>query len=103
MLRHGPISGCPKSVTHTVVMEYLDLPEESPKRSVLERQFGRASLLRLVKEFEEEKSTFEWLRNSTTACPGCSVPVEKSFGCNHVCIFHVSVRLTIDSELSLSR
>ncbi|OCB91157.1 hypothetical protein A7U60_g1565 [Sanghuangporus baumii] len=81
---HGPISACPKSVTLTAVMEYLDLPEGSPERAALERQFGRSTLLKLVKEYEEEKSTVEWLQNSTTACPGCSVPVEKSVGCNHM-------------------
>ncbi|KAL5534625.1 hypothetical protein ACEPAG_1088 [Sanghuangporus baumii] len=81
---HGPISACPKSVTLAAVMEYLDLPEGSPERAALERQFGRSTLLKLVKEYEEEKSTVEWLQNSTTTCPGCSVPVEKSVGCNHM-------------------
>ncbi|KAH8120636.1 hypothetical protein DFH11DRAFT_1499658 [Phellopilus nigrolimitatus] len=81
---HGPLSECPKSVTHSLVMVYLDLPEGSPERAALERKFGKGVVLKLVKDYEEEQSTGEWLQSSTTACPGCSVHVEKSLGCNHM-------------------
>ncbi|THH11365.1 hypothetical protein EW145_g683 [Phellinidium pouzarii] len=81
---HGPISECPKSVTHSLVMEYLDLPERSPERLALERKFGKGVFLKLVKQYEEDESTKDWLSNSTTACPGCHIHVEKSLGCNHM-------------------
>lgn len=83
-LRHGPLSACPKSITHSLVMEYLDLPDGSPERAILERKFGKGIVLKLVREYEEEKATAEWVQSSTTACPTCHVPVEKSIGCNHV-------------------
>ena len=83
--RHGPISECSKSVVLKIVMEYLDLPEDSSERRTLEQKFGKGVVLRLVRQYQEEKSTDEWLENSTTNCPGCKVHVEKSLGCNHVC------------------
>ena len=84
MNRHGPIAECPKSVTHALIMEYLDLPEGSPERVTLERKFGKGVIIKLVKEYEDEKSTNAWIESSTTACPNCKIPVEKSMGCNHV-------------------
>ncbi|EJD04378.1 uncharacterized protein FOMMEDRAFT_167576 [Fomitiporia mediterranea MF3/22] len=81
---HGPLSECPKSVTHALIMEYLGLPEGSPGRAALERKFGKGVVLRLVKAYEDEKSTNEWLQGSTTSCPGCNIAVEKSTGCNHM-------------------
>lgn len=68
-----------------LVTEYLDLPVDSPARRALERKFGAAVIMKHVQAYEEEKSTRDWLQNSTTKCPGCHVHVEKSLGCNHVC------------------
>lgn len=65
-------------------MEYLDLPEGSPERAAVERKFGKGVVLKHVRDYEEERATTEWLQSSTTACPACHVPVEKSIGCNHV-------------------
>ena len=82
--RHGPVAECPKSVTQDLVLKYLELPEGSLERLMIERKFGKGVVSRLVKEYLEESSTKEWLENSTTPCPGCKVHVEKSVGCNHV-------------------
>jgi E3 ubiquitin-protein ligase RNF14 len=68
-----------------LVVEYLALPADSPEREVLEKQFGKGIIKKLVAKYEEEQSSQAWLANSTMACPGCQVKVEKSLGCNHVC------------------
>lgn len=89
--RHGPISACPIDATETFVSEYLSLEEGSHQRSVIERQYGKANVLRLVAKYQEDKSNLEWFKSSTMACPGCNVHVEKSLGCNHVgCLEHPS-------------
>jgi E3 ubiquitin-protein ligase RNF14 len=62
----------------------MNLKEDSPKRGLIERQYGKANVLRLVAKYEEDKSNAEWLKSSTMACPGCQVKVQKSAGCNHV-------------------
>lgn len=67
-------------------MEYLNLPEGSPERTVIERKFGASTIKRLVNQYEEEKQTEDLLKRSTTACPKCHVHIEKSLGCNHVCM-----------------
>jgi E3 ubiquitin-protein ligase RNF14 len=36
---------------------------------------------------EEEKASLEYLRMYTTACPTCSVPAQKTMGCNHMICF----------------
>ncbi len=84
ILRHGPITACPRGTTLVLVEQYLALPEGSLGRSELERRFGAGVITKLCKEYLEEKSTEELLESSTTACPGCNVRVEKSEGCNHV-------------------
>lgn len=66
-------------------MEYLAQPENSVARILLERRYGRANVLRLVVNYEEEQLNKQWLEASTSSCPGCNVRVEKSLGCNHVC------------------
>ena len=86
--RHGALTECPKSATHAVIMEYMDLPEGSSERTALERKFGRHVILKLVKDYEEEESTKQWMQSSTTACPRCKVSIEKSMGCNHVNVFY---------------
>jgi E3 ubiquitin-protein ligase RNF14 len=82
--RHGPLSGCPISVTESLVSEYVSLEGDSPKRVLIERRYGKANMLRLVAKYEEDRSNAEWFKSSTMACPGCHVSVEKSAGCNHV-------------------
>jgi hypothetical protein len=84
LLRHGPLSDCLISATESLVSEYMDLDEDSPKRVLIERRYGKANVLRLVAKYEEDKSNAEWFKSSTMACPGCRVSVEKSVGCNHV-------------------
>lgn len=53
-------------------------------RSVLEFRYGRQRIHRLVAEHEQEQATKQWIRSSTTPCPGCQSSVEKGMGCNHV-------------------
>jgi E3 ubiquitin-protein ligase RNF14 len=67
------------------VLDYLASLEGSAERLALERQYGRRTVQKLVKNYEEERSNSEWLDSSTTTCPGCKVNVQKSEGCNHVC------------------
>lgn len=82
--RHGPHTPCPIAYSEKLVLDYLALPEGSSERVLVERRFGKANVLKLVKMYEEEQANKQWLTSSTTACPGCNVRVEKSLGCNHV-------------------
>ena len=62
----------------------MALDEHDPGRSEIERRLGKNLLSRLVAKFEEERENNKWFEESTTACPGCNIRVEKSYGCNHV-------------------
>ena len=73
------------------MQEYLQHAEGSAERERLERRFGKRNIQRLVAAHREEKLNSEWLRVSTTECPGCQVRVEKNLGCNHVGFRHVSL------------
>jgi len=81
---HGPLSDCPISATESFVLEYMELPEDSPERMILERRFGKKNIQKLVSKFEEEQANKQWLEQSTMDCPSCHVHVEKSLGCNHM-------------------
>jgi E3 ubiquitin-protein ligase RNF14 len=72
------------SSTETFVLEYMNLPENSPERALMERRYGRANLRRLKAKFEEDQANKKWLDEATMTCPGCRIKVEKSHGCNHV-------------------
>lgn len=85
--RHGPLSECPISLEESFIAEYLGLPEDSSQRKRYERRYGLSIIQRLVKKFKEDQANRDWLKSSTMACPICQVRVEKSVGCNHVCIF----------------
>lgn len=81
---HGPITHCPISVSEKIVREYLELPEGSASRTALERKYGKGTITKLVATWENELANQKWIQDSTMACPGCRVNVEKSLGCNHV-------------------
>ena len=85
--RHGPISDCPLSTTEGFVREYIALAEGSPDRRLIEQRYGTNNVQRLVKRYQEEQATKQWIDNSTTSCPRCCVKVQKSMGCNHVRIY----------------
>jgi E3 ubiquitin-protein ligase RNF14 len=84
--RHGPVSHCSVEHSEKLVQEYLALPVDSPGRTEMERRYGRKKVQSLVVKFEQERLDMEWIRASTTSCPGCKVNIHKSKGCNHVCL-----------------
>ena len=84
--RHGPLSECPISLESSFIKEYLALPEGSSERLIIERRYGLPNIRRLVAKLEEDRANQQWMKNSTTSCPSCGVCVEKSVGCNHVCV-----------------
>lgn len=55
----------------------------------MELRFGRIILRKLVAKYQEDELNKKWLTDSTMACPGCALNIEKSHGCNHVCFFPV--------------
>ncbi|KAG5341372.1 hypothetical protein C0989_011083 [Termitomyces sp. Mn162] len=81
---HGPITPCRIAHSEKLVLEYLSTKEGSREREAMEKRYGRRNVLRLVGEYEEEQANKSWKEASTMACPGCSVHVEKSAGCNHM-------------------
>ncbi len=82
--RHGPLDKCPIAQYEDLALEYLGAEEGSGKRVELERRFGKVNLRRMVATYQEEKANMEYLKSSTTMCPGCRCNVEKNMGCNHV-------------------
>jgi E3 ubiquitin-protein ligase RNF14 len=85
--RHGPLDKCPIAQYEELALDYLGAEEGSEKRAVLERRFGKVNLRRMVATYQEEKANMEYLKGSTTMCPGCRCNVEKNMGCNHVSFF----------------
>jgi len=81
---HGPLTVCPPSVTMPFVLEYMSADAGSPKRREIERRLGKNNIKRLVARYQEEELNRKWIDQSTMACPGCEVKVEKSLGCNHM-------------------
>ena len=94
--RHGPISECPLTSTESFVLEYMQLPEGSSQRELLERRYGKTNLSRLVAKYEEDQANKKWLDQSTMACPSCHIKVEKSVGCNHVSTVFTTVNHCAD-------
>ncbi|KAH7883896.1 hypothetical protein F5I97DRAFT_1813835 [Phlebopus sp. FC_14] len=81
---HGPHTRCPLPLTSTFILNYLAAAPSSAERLAIERRYGRANVLRLVRQHEEDEQNKKWMDTSTMACPGCEVRVEKSMGCNHM-------------------
>jgi len=82
--RHGPLDKCPIAQYEDLALDYLGAEAGSEKRAILERRFGKVNLRRMVATYQEEKANMEYLKSSTTMCPGCRCNVEKNMGCNHV-------------------
>lgn len=80
---HGPTS-CPVSFQSELIRRYLSLAESSPDRALMEQKFGRKTLENLVRRYQEEQQTQQWLSDYTTPCPTCGIAIEKSYGCNHM-------------------
>ncbi|KAJ7135261.1 RWD-domain-containing protein [Mycena crocata] len=81
---HGAVQACPISQAESVVVEYLALADDSKERWRMELQFGKTILWKLVARYQEEQLNKKWLADSTMACPGCALNIEKSLGCNHM-------------------
>ncbi|KAJ7492858.1 hypothetical protein FB451DRAFT_1219832 [Mycena latifolia] len=81
---HGAVQECPISQAENVVLEYLALAEDSKERQIMELRFGKTILRKLVARYQEEQLNKQWLAASTMSCPGCSLNIEKSLGCNHM-------------------
>ncbi|KAJ6574866.1 hypothetical protein B0H19DRAFT_1126090 [Mycena capillaripes] len=81
---HGAVEDCPISQAESVVLEYLAFEVDSNERHLMEQRFGKIILRKLVAKYQEEQLNKKWLDESTMACPGCSLNIEKSLGCNHM-------------------
>ncbi|KAJ7630703.1 hypothetical protein FB45DRAFT_916314 [Roridomyces roridus] len=77
---HGSVQECPISHGETVVLEYLASEENSMERKTMEQRFGKKILQRLVAQYHEDQLNKKWLADSTMACPGCGLNIEKSLG-----------------------
>ncbi|KIJ68739.1 hypothetical protein HYDPIDRAFT_81319 [Hydnomerulius pinastri MD-312] len=81
---HGPLSACPLPLTSQFILTYLSAPSDSAQRRSIEQRYGRSNVLRLVKQHQEDQENKKWMDESTMACPGCEIHIEKSVGCNHM-------------------
>ncbi|KEI39815.1 uncharacterized protein L969DRAFT_86399 [Mixia osmundae IAM 14324] len=79
---HGTSQTCLMSKSNAIVQQYLDGDDAVKAR--LELQYGARNMQRLVKLHEEQRANQEYLDATTTACPECSIPIEKSEGCSHM-------------------
>lgn len=70
----------------------MALDDDHPDKLALQRRFGKTLLDKLVAKIQEDMENQKWLDSSTKQCPNCLVAVEKSMGCNHVCIFPSPIR-----------
>jgi E3 ubiquitin-protein ligase RNF14 len=74
---HGPHTPCAFPQTSAIVLEYLSYPENSGGRRRMEVQKGKGNLDRMVAQWYEDEANKKWLQESTRACSGCGVRVEK--------------------------
>ncbi|KAI8323383.1 hypothetical protein GQ54DRAFT_258337 [Martensiomyces pterosporus] len=69
-----------------IVEKYKTAKENGRRMAVLqmEKQYGASVLNRMLKEYEMELESIEYIRGSTQQCPTCRLPIAKSYGCNHM-------------------
>jgi E3 ubiquitin-protein ligase RNF14 len=103
LFRHGAHTSCPIDSVEKLVADYMALPGDSPIREMMERQYGKGVIAKLVAKYEEERKNLAWITASTMACPGCQVNVEKSRGCNHVRNVFYICDITPDMMMSRDR
>ncbi|KAF8624853.1 hypothetical protein AX15_005733 [Amanita polypyramis BW_CC] len=85
-LWHGPHTACAIEHSEKLAMEYLAAEEGTERRLEIERQYGKAVVRRVVRDYTDTMANMEYIKRNTTACPECSTAVEKSLGCNHVSV-----------------
>ncbi|KIJ68741.1 hypothetical protein HYDPIDRAFT_24993 [Hydnomerulius pinastri MD-312] len=78
------LSACPLPLPSRFILTYLFAPPDSAQRRSIEQRYGRSNVLRLVKQHQEDQENRKWMDESTMACPGCEMHIEKSVGCNHM-------------------
>ncbi|KAF8213313.1 hypothetical protein K438DRAFT_1803769 [Mycena galopus ATCC 62051] len=88
---HGAVQDCPISQAESV-------------RQQMNLRFGPTILKKLVAKYQEEQLNKKWLAESTMACPGCALKIEKSLGCNHMtctrCKMHFCYRCGVKLNAS---
>ncbi|KAJ2963498.1 hypothetical protein NQZ79_g1497 [Umbelopsis isabellina] len=81
---HGPQVYCQFKNTPKIIKEYLDVEDNPEQIAHLEAKYGKRNLDRLITDHKTEMATEKWKRENTVPCPSCHIPVEKTFGCNHM-------------------
>ncbi|KAI9502448.1 hypothetical protein BX070DRAFT_14158 [Coemansia spiralis] len=87
---HG-INSCAVENIKEVAKHYHKALEESKRdgypcqqQKHLEMLYGVSVLTKILRKYEEEKQSLEYIRGSTQACPSCKQAIAKAFGCNHM-------------------
>ncbi|KAI9102663.1 hypothetical protein DFS34DRAFT_591293 [Phlyctochytrium arcticum] len=83
---HGSAQFCRVRHWDRVSKEYVaarDAGQVGPMRR-MEVKYGKKTLERMVREWEDEKETRIWKEENSQSCPTCSASVEKTSGCNHM-------------------
>ena len=62
---HGPHTSCSLLTTAEFVQMYLQYPENSTERLIIEKRHGKANVLKLVANFEEEQLNRAWMEKET--------------------------------------
>lgn len=81
---HGKQVHCQFKDTPAILQQYLDCEDDPEELKKLEAKYGKKNLEKLVNDYKIEMETEKWKRENTVECPTCHIPVEKTFGCNHM-------------------
>ncbi|KAJ1827319.1 hypothetical protein LPJ56_001725, partial [Coemansia sp. RSA 2599] len=57
---------------------------DATMRAKLEKQYGEATLKRMLAEYDRESASVDLIRESTQKCPKCELRIQKTYGCNHM-------------------
>ncbi|TPX38025.1 hypothetical protein SmJEL517_g00028 [Synchytrium microbalum] len=80
---HGYASYCKSNFKLEELVNQYNQASEADKRR-LEFKYGKKTLERAVKEWDEEHESLLYLKENTQRCPTCNAAVERSEGCCHM-------------------
>ncbi|TPX65195.1 hypothetical protein SpCBS45565_g05303 [Spizellomyces sp. 'palustris'] len=83
---HGAAEYCRLNNMEQIVVDYIEARacEDVSRTRGLEVRYGKKTLEKLAREWEEERETRKWKEENSQQCPTCTAAVQKNEGCNHM-------------------